>query len=84
VYSKYLNRFRAGGGGEGIKINHIPEASSHKIKQPKDIQISMDNQIPQLNKIYNKNVVAVGHNVSGGVGISRNTKTNAYNTEVIS
>ena len=42
----------------------------------------MDNQIPQLNKIYNKNVVEVGQNVSGQ-GISRNTKTNAYNTEVI-
>lgn len=83
VYSKYLNRFRAGGGGEGIKINHIPEGSANKIKQQKDIQISMDNQIPQLNKIYNKNVLAVGQNVSG-VGISRNTKTNAYNTEVIS
>ena len=42
----------------------------------------MDAQIPQLNKIYNKNVVAVGQNLST-IENSRNTKTTAYNTEVI-
>ena len=30
VYSKYLNRFRAGGGGEGIKINSIPEVVTYQ------------------------------------------------------
>ena len=83
VYSKYLNRFRAGGGGDGIKINVIPEIVNHqttsKLRHQMEIPQQIDGQIPTLNKIYNK-VPNTNIGMNQDSVISRNMKTLTYNT----
>ena len=72
IYSKYLNRFRAG-------VNPNEGSLSSKKHSHKTSMVNGADGLPQIHQIYQRNVMAVGNSNSG----TRNSKGgNIYQTEV--